>query len=240
MPERSYTSGALRMKGGDAIDRAERKAKRTPQARRRGSGVPKAMLAPEAMTLRNQGYTTMQIAEMLQRSDRYIRELLRYAREDASAMVFLLPDPITDVGGLPEWALPMLEPTVDAFELFFNTFSNRELPPHAREWMNEALVRPNLLLNVPPRHAKSTIMTVWFSIWLICRSRDVQILIMSQTARIAQKFTNEIANALTYNRKLIETFGRFKPETTDWPWLPNQGELLVDGRRREMGRKGVV
>jgi len=224
----------MRHRGYEAIDRAERKAKRTPQARRRGSGVPKATLAPEAMTLKAQGFTTKEIAGMLQRSDRYIRELLRYAREDASSMIFIMPDPVSEVGGLVDWAVPMMEPSVEAFELFFNTFSGRELPPHAREWVAEALVQPNVLLNVPPRHAKSTIMSVWFVIWLICRSRDVQILIVSQTGRMAEKFTYEINYALTYNRKLIETFGRFKPETTDWPWRPNAGELLVDGRRREL------
>ena len=228
------TPGALRHRGYDAIDRAERKAKRTPTARRRGSGVPKATLAPEAMNLRAQGFTTREIASALQRSERYVRELLRYAREDAAGMVMILPDPVTEVGGLPDYARPMLEPSVEGFELFFNAFSGRILPEHGKEWVQEALSKPNVLLNVPPRHAKSTIITVWFAIWLIARSRDVQILIVSQTGRLAEKFTNEIAFALTYNQKLIETFGRFKPETQDWPWRPNQGELLVDGRRREV------
>ena len=231
--ELSQTPTAKRHRGLDALERAERKAKRTPTARRRGSGVPKAALAPEAMALRAQGHTTREIASMLHRSERYVRELLRYAREDAAGMIMVMPDPVT-ADNVADWARPMLESTVEGFELFFNAFSGRTLPEHGKEWVQEALTQSNVLLNVPPRHAKSTIITVWFSIWLVARSRDVQILIVSQTSRLAEKFTNEIAYALTYNQKLIETFGRFKPETQDWPWRPNSGELLVDGRRREV------
>lgn len=234
MTELSKTPSALRHRGLDAIDRAEKKAKSVPAAKRRGSGVPKAALAPEAMQLRAQGFSTREIAKMLQRSERYVRELFRYARENDAGMFIHIPDPKVDREDMDPEVAAMLEPTVEAYELFFNRYSGRILPEHGKEWIREALTRANVMLNVPPRHAKSTIITVWFVIWLIARSRDVQILIVSQTSRLAEKFTNEIAYALTYNKRLIEDFGRFKPETQDWPWRPNSGELLVDGRRREV------
>jgi hypothetical protein len=63
--------------------------------------------------------------------------------------------------------------------------------------------------------------------------RNVQILIASQTDKLAKKFTNEIAFHLSNNALLIKDLGRFRPEMADWPWRPNSGELLVDGRTRE-------
>jgi hypothetical protein len=89
-----------------------------------------------------------------------------------------------------------------------------------------------MMVNMPPGHAKSEVFSVWFPIWLVCYDRNIQILLLSKTETMAQKFANEIAANLTYNRKLISMFGRFKPELIDTPWQPLSGRLMVEGRER--------
>lgn len=195
--------------------------------------TPMAALAPEAAKLRAAGLSVPQIAKQLDRSDRYVRMLLRHARESGDAMVFVVPDPGQEVED--PWLAGMLLENVEAFERFFVHFSGSErgyLPEHAKQWVAAALSERRILVNTPPRHAKSTILTVWFVLWLIVRDRNVQVLVISKTVDIARKFTREIAYHLSNNRELISAFGRFEPEHTDAPWRPTQGELLVAGRSR--------
>jgi hypothetical protein len=125
-----------------------------------------------------------------------------------------------------------LETAVDGFELFFNRFSGRKLPWHTKEWVRDAFQHRRLLLNVPPRHAKSTVMSVWLPIFLVCANRNVQILIISQTDDFAQKFCLEIVEHFENDTELITAFGYFVPTDSSWPWAPRDGELMVAGRER--------
>jgi hypothetical protein len=96
-----------------------------------------------------------------------------------------------------------------------------------------ALEHKNLLLNVPPRHAKSTIMSVWFPIWLVAKNRNEQIVIISKTDALAKKFAREIAAAFENNTELKREFGPFVPSEKGWLWQPLSGQMLVAGRSRE-------
>ena len=96
--------------------------------------------------------------------------------------------------------------TPDAFEAFFNRYSGRKLAPVHKEWVKIACSTRRTLINCPPRHAKSTIFSAWFPIWLIAMNRDVQILIVSQTEKLAKKFANEISYHLSYNERLKGDF----------------------------------
>jgi hypothetical protein len=201
---------------------------------KRSSHMPKAKLAKEAAALRAKGYSTKLIAEMLNKSQRYVFELLKHANElGYDTMVYTIGDHIPSEE-LPQEQKEMIEETADGFEKFFNKYSGRTLQPVHKEWVEVALSTRRTLINCPPRHAKSTIFSVWFPLWLVAKDRNIQILICSQTDKLAKKFTNEIAYHLSYNRELNSDFGRFRPEYGDWPWRPNSGELLVDGRTREV------
>lgn len=127
---------------------------------------------------------------------------------------------------------------VDGYELFFNEFNwdpetnqRRIMAPHAREWIHDAFYHRRLLLNVPPRHAKSTYMSVWLPMFLVCCDRDIQILLISQTDDFAEKFCLEIVAHFEGDEALIKAFGRFVP-TDGSPWAPRNGELMVAGRAR--------
>ena len=179
-----------------------------------------------------QGKSIKEMAEMFGLSPRYISTLLSRAKLDGSGTLVLIPEARENADLSPE-VQERVEFSADGFEKFFNAYSGRTLQPIHKEWVARALGSRRVLINCPPRHAKSTIFSVWFPLWLVAMDRDVQILICSQTDKLAKKFTNEIAYHLIYNPELIADFGRFKPEMGDWPWRPNSGELLVDGRHRE-------
>lgn len=122
---------------------------------------------------------------------------------------------------------------ITAFGDFFVTYSgNKYLPNHAREWLRAFFLYDRYLLNVPPRHAKSEIMTQWVSIMLVCLDRNVQILIMSGTNDQAKKFSNRISFILETSRDLIGDFGRFRPINDIDKWAPLTGMLMVEGRER--------
>lgn len=123
--------------------------------------------------------------------------------------------------------------TVDGFVRFFERFSGKRFPEHARSWVRAFVEERNVILNVPPRHAKSTIFSIWIPLWLICIDRNVQVLLISETKEFAKGWATEIAGQLELNDDLLQTFGAFMPDQRgDFPWRPNAGELIVRGRSR--------
>lgn len=198
-----------------------------------------AKLAPEVQAMRDKGMTVPQIALAVKRSERYIRRLLAYYRDNLQGgeMVVSMPDPIPPELLDEEFQEMVSEESPEAFEKFFLKFSGHPyLPEHLKEAIAAAMSNRRLLLNVPPRHAKSEVFSVWFPLWLIVKNRNVQILLVSKTADFARKFTNKISYILTYpgDGTIPSAFGRFKPELVDWPWRPNSGELMVEGRSRDI------
>lgn len=131
----------------------------------------------------------------------------------------------------------MLEPTAEAFEAFYNEFTADALgglPPHGKVWVEAALNNRLLLLNVPPRHAKTTIMAIWFPIWRWAANRNTQVIIVSKTVKLGEKISRKIAHELETNTKLIEAFGRFKPQDDSRPWRVGAGELEIEGKDRDL------
>ncbi len=191
----------------------------------------------------SQGQTIKELAQTWDLSPRSVDNALRRAREARAKAPQLLVSATakTERSGLAVEQRKMLEWTADGFERFFNAYSGLQLAGVHKRWVQEALDHDLLLINVPPRHAKSTIFTVYFPLWVLCGAnpaqseelRDAQVLIVSQTDALAKKFTNKISWNLSYHEQLIKDFGTFKPELGDWPWRPNQGELLIEGRHRE-------
>jgi len=105
----------------------------------------------------------------------------------------------------------------DKFNIDFSTFSQEYLEskvfPHHQSWVDvvenrePSWVDPamvyekgsprRLLINVPPEHAKSTILTVNYPLYRIAMNPNVQIVIVSQTQTRAKEFLYAIKQRLT-------------------------------------------
>lgn len=209
-------------------------ARRRAQERAGSARIPDAAWWPEIELMINQGLSTAQIAAALQMSERRIRAIKSSGTRLGTTTLTYTPENVR-VEDLSDEFKAMLEFTADGFERFYNYASGKKLPAHCKEWVEEFINNINLLLNVPPRHAKTTIFAVWVPIWLITIDRDHEILIVSKTIKFAKNQAAEIAYHLKHNRKLIEAFGRYAPENEkgETPWRPGAGELMVLGRTRE-------
>lgn len=221
------TDAALKKRGQRARQRAQDRA---PTARIRPEDW-----YPEIRVMLDEGMDKAQVERATHLSQRRINEILAGTSALAgleSAKLGSAKDPSSLSGDLQA----MLPFTADAFELFFNRFAEYPtgLQPLHKSWIAAFIANYNLLLNVPPRHAKSTIFSVWLPIWLLCRNRDEQILIASAGEKLAKIFCYQIEMQLRLNVKLVAAFGHFAPANAkDGVWSPRSGELIVQGRSRE-------
>jgi len=99
------------------------------------------------------------------------------------------------------------------FATFSKEFLNSEVFPHhqswidvldgkAPSWLHESMTYEKgdpqrLLVNVPPEHAKSTVLTVNYSVYRIAMDPNVRIAIVSQTQTRAKEFLYAIKQRLT-------------------------------------------
>ncbi len=125
---------------------------------------------------------------------------------------------------------PLVEQTSAGFKAFVDKYwPDEQLPDHAIEWVEAALDHRRLLLNVPPGHAKTSIMAVRFTLWQLACDRNVNVLIVSKTTKLGEKIVRALAQELEYNVPLLEDFGRFKPDQGT-RWSVGLGELMVAGK----------
>jgi hypothetical protein len=189
--------------------------------------------APVVARLRAFGWTHKRIAEHLGISERSVYETVRYIKAGQAPNVSLDPDPKSLDELEPEIRRLVQDLTADAFKEFYERYSGYPLADVHLDWVRRALLSKRVLINCPPRHNKSTIFSVWFPVWLICRNRNIQILVISQTDDFAKKFLRHVGAILTENAVLKNDFGRFRSDLADIPWMPLSGKLTVDGRDRQ-------
>jgi hypothetical protein len=183
------------------------------------------------------GYTDAEINAAFgwESSLRYLRKIKREGKMDGDSRVRVEPNPVSKEKLAPEYQA-MLEWTPEAFISFYNRFCSLPMPDHCMEWVKEAFASDLLLLNVPPRHNKSSLFSIWWPVWNIVRNRDSQVLIVSLTDTLSSRWVGYIASILSFG-DIPQIFGRFKPEKMDGelPWRPSRGELMVIGRSRQTG-----
>ena len=71
----------------------------------------------------------------------------------------------------------------------------------------------NLLINLPPRHGKTTLLSVWYVLWRIVGNPNIRVLIVSQNSELAKPILNKIKMHL---------------EDADWYEQTKQAGNLVD------------
>ena len=111
------------------------------------------------------------------------------------------------------------------FATFSKEFLGNEVFPHQQDWIdllegNEpSWLHPamtyekgssnRLLINVPPEHAKSTVITVGYSTYRIAMDSNVRIIVVSKTLAKAREFVYSIKQRLAHPRyaKLQQVYG---------------------------------
>lgn len=124
-------------------------------------------------------------------------------------------------------------------------FLGRETYPHQQMWIDilegrepqdihPSMVyepkRPNrILINTPPFHAKSTIITQEYVVYRICKDPTVRVCIISKTQQKAMKFLFSIKKMLT-GRQYLEMQAAYAPtegwKHPDFPWTATR--IYVD------------
>ena len=222
--EKKFVSKKHQALGKRARDRA--------MARAGSARIPDASWAPEIEHLSALGMTNVDIAAAVKLSERRVREIRQYATEGS---VVIVPEVIPRSSMDPE-TQAMLEFSAEGFKRFYEKFSGYMLPEHCYDWVHLFCTNRNLMLNVPPRHMKSSVFSLWIPTWLLCRDRDERILLVSLTKESAKKWVAGIAEQLAVNDDLVRTFGRFRPERIgDQAWRPLSGTLMVSGRHKQAG-----
>lgn len=209
---------------------ARKRAQDRAVARSGSSRITELDWYPEIEALQDEGWTNPEIAAALNLGARRIQQIRAAGRMNWSGQ-FASPDTKRELD--PEYQ-EMMEFSAEGFKKFFEFFSGYTLSDFGFEMVQEFIATYNLMVNVPPRHAKSFIMAVWVPIWLLCRNRNEQIIVVSKTNHLAVTHCRTIAFELEFNVEMIRTFGRFAPERAgEVPWKPSRGELLILGRTKE-------
>jgi len=123
------------------------------------------------------------------------------------------------------------------FPKFSDIFLNQRVFPHHMDWIDlledrepswlhpsmvyEKADPTRLLVNVPPEHAKSTVITVNYSTYRIALNPNIRIIVVSKTLIKAREFVYAIKQRLSHPRwlKLQTTFGPeggWKEDSDTW------------------------
>jgi hypothetical protein len=111
------------------------------------------------------------------------------------------------------------------FAQFSEMYLDSKVFPHHQDWIDliegrdpswlhpsmtyEKVDETRLLVNVPPEHAKSTVVTVNYSTYRIAINPNVRIIVVSKTLNKAREFVYSIKNRLSHPRyqKMQNAFG---------------------------------
>ena len=169
--------------------------------------VAEGMGAPRAM--QQLGYKEDTLRIWLMRDKKFARDL-----EDAKA----------DAKNKSTISLGVAKDEI-SFSQFSEVFLDQKVFPHHQDWIDllegeepswlhdsmiyEAGDQNRLLVNVPPEHAKSTVVTVNYSTYRIALNPNVRIIVVSKTLNKAREFVYAIKQRLSHPRwlKLQTAYG---------------------------------
>jgi len=158
--------------------------------------------------------------------------------------------PAVEVPDFPEFCEEYLGMKLFLHQLqWFDMLEGRE-PRDMHESMTyEDGKDSRLIINTPPGHAKSTTITVAYTIWRIMKNRDIKVIIVSKAQRLAEQFILQIKERLTHDQysKLHKTFGRgggFKDGSVSWKanqfYIGGRGAEAKDPTVQAVGIRGQV
>lgn len=139
-----------------------------------------------------------------------------------------------------------------SFAEFSRIFLESEVFPHHQDWIDvlehrepswlhdsmiyEPASPKRLLVNVPPEHAKSSVITVNYAVYRICMDPSIKIAIVSQTQKRAKEFLFAIKQRLTEPRwaKLQQVYGPAEGfQAASSMWTQDQIYLKRDSEAKD-------
>jgi hypothetical protein len=185
------------------------------KARRFGAAVVKVL---------DDGWTQTEAAEIYGVSRQHLNKKVKDAKNERSERVESIKQKAVKAGPLDKQ-----ERRVGTFTEFCDTyFQNWICPdcgvhhetPGFHEDMAEAITGDyrRVVINCPPYHSKSTLVTVWHTVYDICRNPNLRTLLVSKSLPFARTFMHSITEMLTNPElygdgpNLIDDWGPFKPE----------------------------
>ena len=121
-------------------------------------------------------------------------------------------------------------------------FGEYYIKPYTRKWdsdtanhhyymLEQAMINNNIIIHVPVEHAKSTWFSTVLPLWFICRDRNSQGCILSNTGRQARGFLRLIKWHIEYNPRFREDFGDYiiphKPTKKDDAGKWTSEEIMI-------------
>ena len=140
-----------------------------------------------------------------------------------------------------------------SFEEFSEQFLDTKLFDHHRDWIDliegrePRWLHPSMvyepgaanrtLINVPPEHAKSTVITINYVTYRLATDPNVRIIVVSKTQGMARKFLSAIKTRLSHPNwiKLQTAFGPnggYKADSQTW-----SADMIYLGTGRDSGEK---
>ena len=140
-----------------------------------------------------------------------------------------------------------------SFEEFSEQFLDTKLFDHHKSWIDlvegkeprwqhpsmtyEKAAENRILINVPPEHAKSTVLTINYVTYRLAIDPNVRIIIVSKTQGMARKFLSAIKTRLSHPNwtKLQMAFGPnggYKADSPTW-----SADMIYLGAGRDSGEK---
>jgi hypothetical protein len=115
-------------------------------------------------------------------------------------------------------------------QAWIDVLEGREYTPVVGEQFTPGKNRRRVLINTPPFHAKSTLLTIEYSLYRICMNPNVRIIIVSKTQAQAKKFLYSIKQRLTDRRwsALQDSFSPAEGFRGTGEWSANK--IYVGGR----------
>ena len=140
-----------------------------------------------------------------------------------------------------------------SFEEFSEQFLETKLFEHHKTWVDlvegkeprsvhpsmtyEQAATNRILINVPPEHAKSTVLTINYVTYRLCLDPNIRIIIVSKTQGMARKFLSAIKTRLSHPNwtKMQVSFGPnggYKADSPTW-----SADMIYLGAGRDSGEK---
>jgi len=140
-----------------------------------------------------------------------------------------------------------------SFEDFSEQFLESKLFDHHKSWIDliegkepgfihpamtyEPAASNRILINVPPEHAKSTVLTINYVTYRLCLDPNIRIIIVSKTQGMARKFLSAIKTRLSHPNwtKMQVSFGPnggYKADSPTW-----SADMIYLGAGRDSGEK---